>query len=64
MIYEDLLAIVKKRKMKIYGHITRSSGLSKTILQGTVPGKRARGRQRKDGRTTYMNGREWGWKRQ
>ena len=45
--YEDLLATVKKRKLKFYGHITRSSGLSKTILQGTVPGKRARGRQKK-----------------
>ena len=45
--YEDLLTTVKKRKLKFYGHITRSSGLSKTILQGTVPGKRARGRQKK-----------------
>jgi hypothetical protein len=44
--YEDLLTIVKKRKLKWYGHITRSSGLAKTILQGTVPGGRRRGRQK------------------
>ena len=45
--YEDLLTTVKKRKLKWYGHVTRSSTLSKTILQGTVQGKRRRGRQRK-----------------
>lgn len=45
--YEDLLSIVKKRKLKWYGHVSRSNGLAKTILQGTVPGKRRRGRQRK-----------------
>lgn len=45
--YEDLLTTVKKRKLRWYGHVTRSSGLTKTILQGTVPGKRRQGRQRK-----------------
>ena len=45
--YEELLAIVKKRKMKWYGHVTRSTGLAKTIMQGTVQGGRRRGRQRK-----------------
>ena len=45
--YEDLLTTVKKRKLKWYGHVTRASGLSKIILQGTVQGKRRRGRQRK-----------------
>ena len=45
--YEDLLTSVKRRKLKWYGHITRSSGLAKTILQGTVQGGRRRGRQRK-----------------
>ena len=32
--YEDLLSSVKRRKLKWYGHVTRSSGLAKTILQG------------------------------
>ena len=43
----DLLTIVRQRKLKWYGHVTRTSGLSKTILQGTVQGKRRQGRQRK-----------------
>ena len=33
---EELLTTVKRCKLKWYGHITRSSGLAKTILQGTV----------------------------
>ena len=33
--HEDLLTIVKRRKQKRYGHVFRSSGLAKTILQGT-----------------------------
>ena len=45
--YEDLLTTVKKRKLRWYGHVTRSAGLAKTILQGTVQGTRRRGRQRK-----------------
>ena len=45
--YEDLLTSVKRRKLKWYGHVTRSSGLAKTILQGTVQGGRRRSRQRK-----------------
>ena len=34
----DLLTIVKRRKLQWYGHVSRSSGLAKTILQGTVKG--------------------------
>ena len=45
--YADLLTIGKKRKLKWYGHVSRSSGLAKTILQGTVRGGRRRGRQKK-----------------
>ena len=45
--YEDLLTTVKKRKLRWYGHVMRSNGLAKTILQGTVQGKRKRGRQKK-----------------
>ena len=41
------LTTVKRRKLKWFGHVTRSSGLAKTILQGTVQGGRRRGRQRK-----------------
>ena len=34
-------------KLRWFGHVSRSSGLAKTILQGTVKGKRKRGRQKK-----------------
>ena len=45
--YEELLSTVKRCKMKWYGHVTRASGLAKTVLQGTVRGERRRGRQTK-----------------
>ena len=45
--HEDLLMIVKRCKLQRYGHVSRSSGLAKTILQGTVKGGRRQGRQRK-----------------
>ena len=45
--HEDLLMNVKRRKLQWYGHVSRSSGLAKTILQGTVKGGRRQGRQRK-----------------
>ena len=44
--HEDLLTIVKRRKLQRYGHVSRSSGLTKTILQGTVKGGSRQGRQR------------------
>ena len=44
--HEDL-TIVKRRKLQWYGHVSRSSGLTKTILQGTVKGGRRQGRQKK-----------------
>ena len=45
--YDELLTLVKKRKLRWYGHVSRSSGLVKTILQGTAKGKRKRSRQKK-----------------
>ena len=45
--HEDLLTIVKRRKLQWYGHVSRSSGLAKTSLQGTVKGGRRQGRQKK-----------------
>ena len=42
--YEELLPTVKRRKMKWYGHVTRASGLTKTVLQGAVRGGRRKGR--------------------
>ena len=45
--HEDLLTIVKRRKLQWYGHVSRSSGLAKTTLKGTVKGGRRQGRQKK-----------------
>ena len=46
--HEDLLTIVKRRKLQWYGQVSRAAGLAKTILQGTVKGRRRRqGRQKK-----------------
>ena len=54
--HEDLLTIVKRCKLQWYGHVSRSSGLAKTIVQGTVKGGRRQGRQRK---RLEDNIREW-----
>ena len=43
--YDELLTLGKKRKLRWFDHVSRSSGLSKTILQGTVKGKRLKKRQ-------------------
>ena len=45
--HEDLLTIVKRRRLQWYGHVSHSSGLAKTILQGTVKRGRRQVRQRK-----------------
>ena len=54
--HEDLLTIVKRHKLQWYGYVSRSSGLAKNILQGTVKGGRRRGRQKK---RREDNIREW-----
>ena len=46
-MHDDLLTMIKERKLRWYGHISRSSGMAKTILQGTVKGASRRGRQKK-----------------
>ena len=46
--HEDLLIIIKRRRLQWYGHVSHSLGLAKTILQGTVKGEgRRQGRQKK-----------------
>ena len=45
--YDELLTMVKERKLRWFGDVSRSPGLAKTILQGIVNGKKKRGRQKK-----------------
>ena len=54
--HKDLLIIVKRHKLQWYGHVSSSSGLTKTILQGLVKGGRRQGRQKK---RREVNIRKW-----
>ena len=47
--HEDLVTIVKRHRLQWYGHVSRSSGLAKTIMQGTAKGGRRQGRQEEVG---------------
>jgi hypothetical protein len=53
---EQLLSVIKRRKLAWYGHVTRHDSLSNTILQWTVNGSRRRSKQRK---TSIDNIKEW-----
>ena len=47
-VHDDLLLNHgKEKKTQMVWHISRSSGMAKTILQGIVEGARKRGRQKK-----------------
>ena len=41
-----LYNFVRRQKLKYFGHVTRHDDLEKTIMQGTVAGKRSRGKPR------------------
>ena len=56
--HEDL-TIVKRCKLQLYGHVSRSSGLAKTILQGTVKVEEDKIDRGRGGKTTSGNGRAW-----
>ena len=57
--HKDLLTIVKRRKLQWYGYVSRSSGLAKTILQGTVKGERRQADRRRGGKTISKNRQAW-----
>ena len=51
--HEDLLTIVKRCKLQCYGHVSRSSDPTKTILQGTEKGgEKNKADRKRDGKTT------------
>ena len=51
--------MVKKLNLRRFCHVSRSSGLAKTILRSTVKGKRRRVARRRDGKTILKSGQEW-----
>ena len=54
--HQELLEIVKSRKLKWFGHTTRKNCLAKECLLGTVRGGRGRGRPERSGLTTSKSG--------
>ena len=56
--HEDL-TIVKRRKLQWYGHVSRSSGLAKTVLLGTVKGEEDKADRGRGGKTASENGQAW-----
>ena len=56
--YDELFTLIRKRKQRWFAHVSRSSGLAKTILQGIVKGKRGRGRQKKRWEENIKSGQE------
>ena len=58
--HEDLLTIVKRHKLQWYDYVSRSLGLAKTILQGTVrKGEEDKADRGRGGKTTSGNGQAW-----
>ena len=56
--HEDLLTIVKRRKMQCYGHVSRSSGLTKPCKAQWKREEEKADRGR-GGKTTSENGQAW-----
>ena len=48
-VHDELLTMVKKRKLRWYGHISRSSGMAKTSLDSEMS-KKERKTEEKMGR--------------
>ena len=57
--HKDILTIIKRRKLQWYGHVSRSSGLAKTILQGTVKREEDKVDRGRGGKTASGNGQAW-----
>ena len=55
---DGLMTLVRKRKLRWFGHVSRSSGLAKAVLQDKVKRKR-KGRQKRGGKTILNSGQGW-----
>ena len=60
--HEDLLTIVKRPKLKWYGHVSCLSGLAKSVLLCTVKGGRRQGRQKKSGQAWSLTNPRGQWR--
>ena len=56
---EDLLTIVKRRKLKWYGHVSHSSGLTKPSCKAQWKGEEGKAGRKRGGKTTSRNGQAW-----
>ena len=54
--HDDHIITIRRRKLKWFGHVVRSTGLTKTCMMGTVRGGRRVGRQRRRWEDNIM---EW-----
>ena len=59
-VHDDLLTMVKERKLRWYGHISRSSGMAKTKLRGQWNEQEGEEDRRRHRKITSRNGRERG----
>ena len=59
--HDELLTLVKKRKLRWFDHVSRSYGIAKTILQGTVKVKRKEkeAARRRGGKTISKSEQKW-----
>ena len=57
--YDKPLTLVKKQKLRWFNNILWSSGLAKTILQGTVQEKEEKVDRRRGGKTILRSGQGW-----
>ena len=55
----DLLAIEKKRKHRLYGYISRTSGKAMTIVQGTIKIQHGLVGRGQAGNPTLKNEHDW-----
>ena len=52
-------SVWQETETKWFGHVTRSFGLAKTILQGTVQGKEEKVDRRRGGKIILKDGQGW-----
>ena len=57
--YDELLTLVKKRKLRWFGHVTRSSGLAKTPTGHSERKKKKEADSRRGGKTISKSGQKW-----